>query len=126
MKARFLLNLILLALVMSVVSCKEGKKGGRNLLPPVSGATNEILVVMNKALWDGPMGDTVKNFFQQPQLGLPQSEPMFDVINLPLANFEKIFPFFASAAPFLCLIFAHLLCPDIIFTSCCVKYSDNC
>ncbi len=89
MKARFLLNLILLALVMSVVSCKEGKKGGRNLLPPVSGATNEILVVMNKALWDGPMGDTVKNFFQQPQLGLPQSEPMFDVINLPLANFEK-------------------------------------
>lgn len=89
MKARFLLNLILLALVVSVVSCKEGKKGGRNLLPAVSGATNEILVVMNKALWDGAMGDSIKNFFQQPQLGLPQGEPMFDVINLPLANFEK-------------------------------------
>lgn len=89
MKARFLLNLILLALVVSVVSCKEGKKGGRNLLPPVSGATNEILVVMNKALWDGAMGDSIKAFFEQPQLGLPQGEPMFDVINLPLANFEK-------------------------------------
>lgn len=89
MKARFLFYLILLASVMSAVSCKEGKKGGRNLLPAVSGATNEILVVMNKALWDGPMGDTVKGFFEQPQLGLPQSEPMFDVINLPLANFEK-------------------------------------
>lgn len=89
MKARFLFNLILLAVVVSAVSCKEGKKGGRNMLPAVSGATNEILVVMNKALWDGAMGDTIKSFFQQPQLGLPQSEPMFDLINLPLANFEK-------------------------------------
>lgn len=89
MKARFLLNLILLASVVSVVSCKEGKKEGRNLLPAVSGATNEILVVMNKALWDGAMGDSIKSYFGQPQLGLPQSEPMFDVINLPLANFEK-------------------------------------
>lgn len=88
MKTRFLLNLILLALAVSVVSCKQEKKGG-SMLPSISGATNEILVVMNKSLWNGPMGDTIKNFFQQPQLGLPQGEPMFDVINLPLANFEK-------------------------------------
>src|SRR5438876_2821822 len=29
------------------------------------------------------------------------------------ASFEKSFPRFASAAPFLCLIDDHLLCPDI-------------
>src|SRR5207302_8555860 len=29
------------------------------------------------------------------------------------ASFEKSFPRFASAAPFLCLIELHLLCPDM-------------
>src|SRR2546425_6992746 len=33
------------------------------------------------------------------------------------ASFEKSFPRFASAAPFLCLIELHLLCPDIALLS---------
>lgn len=88
MKAYFLLILILPAIILSTVSCKEGQKGN-TMFSSVSGATNEILVVMNKALWNGAMGDTIKDFFQQPQLGLPQAEPVFDLINLPLANFDK-------------------------------------
>ena len=31
-----------------------------------------------------------KEFFGQPQLGLPQGEPVFDLINLPPSNFEKM------------------------------------
>lgn len=68
-------------------SCKDG--GGNPMLQPVSGSTNELMVVMPKELWTGEMGDTIKHFFGQEQAGLPQSEPIFDLINIPPANFER-------------------------------------
>lgn len=87
MKPQTLFKLILLAVAFSAISCKES--GQKLMLSSVTGATNEIMLIMNKVLWDGPVGDTIKSYFEQEQLGLPQPEPMFDVINLPLANFEK-------------------------------------
>lgn len=88
MKLRLLTHVILLAVILSVFSCKEGGKGA-SISSPVSGAANEVLVIMNKTLWNGQPGDTVKAFFRQPQAGLPVPESVFDVINLPLANFDK-------------------------------------
>src|SRR3954454_2493808 len=38
--------------------------------------------------------------------------PSFAATMIPRESFEKSFPRFASAAPFLCLIDDHLLCPD--------------
>ncbi len=77
----------LLTLVSSILlgvllfsACKD-MGGGK--LQSVSGTTNELLVVMPKNLWDGAMGDTVRQFFGQEMTGLPQKEPIFDMINLP-------------------------------------------
>src|SRR5215831_4283580 len=39
--------------------------------------------------------------------------PSFAATMIARDSFEKSFPRFASAAPFLCLIEDHLLCPDI-------------
>ena len=38
--------------------------------------------------------------------------PSFAATMIARVSFEKSFPRFASAAPFLCLIDDHLLCPD--------------
>src|SRR5579871_6615646 len=38
--------------------------------------------------------------------------PSFAATMIPRASFENSLPRFASAAPFLCLIDDHLLCPD--------------
>src|SRR6266849_5351072 len=38
--------------------------------------------------------------------------PSFAATMIPRESFEKSLPRFASAAPFLCLIDDHLLCPD--------------
>src|SRR5450755_1385667 len=44
---------------------------------------------------------------------LPGSPPpSFAATMIPRASFENSLPRFASAAPFLCLIDDHLLCPD--------------
>lgn len=87
MKPTLLFRPVLFIVVLALaISCKDGQK---SMLPAVNGATNEILVVMNKSLWDGNVGDTVKHWFGQDQVGLPQAEPIFDLLNLPLAMFDK-------------------------------------
>lgn len=74
--------------VVILASCKDtGSR--RSVLPAVTGATNELLVVAPQGVWKGPVGDTIKQFFGQDQIGLPQSEPIFDIINLPPSAFDK-------------------------------------
>ena len=46
MKIRILVSLLVLTLSYFLFSCKEGGGGRRSALPPVSGSTNELLVVM--------------------------------------------------------------------------------
>src|SRR5206468_6841193 len=43
--------------------------------------------------------------------------PSFAATMIARVNFEKSLPRFASAAPFLCLIDDHLLCPDTLLLS---------
>ena len=85
MKTIALIRLCVPALVFfSVVSCRDQK-------PPVSnfsGSLNEVLVIMDKNDWNGAAGDTVKAWFRQEQPGLPQPEPVLDMINLPRSSFE--------------------------------------
>lgn len=72
----------------SMIACKDG--GGRKaVLQAVTGSVNEILVITPKVRWDGPIGDSIRAYFGQPQMGLPQGEPMFDLISLPISNFDK-------------------------------------
>lgn len=89
---RIFVVLLCVVTIATLSSCKDGGKigkAGKSMLSPVSGATNELMVIMPKALWDGQVGDTVKHFFGQVQFGLPQGEPVFDLINLPFSRFEK-------------------------------------
>ena len=88
-KKKKVFYVLFVVIMVSVWSCKEGGKAGKSMLSPVSGATNELMVIMPKALWDGAVGDTIKQFFGQAQIGLPQGEPIFDLLNLPPARFEK-------------------------------------
>ncbi len=85
------LSVVLLAGLLlggGLISCKEGG-GRRAALQAVTGSVNEILVITPKERWDGPLGDTIRAFFGQPQMGLPQGEPVFDMISLPMSNFNK-------------------------------------
>lgn len=78
--------ILLIGLVFS--SCKDADNR-KSMLQSVSGATNELMVILPKGQWDGAVGDSIKQFFAQPQIGLPQGEPIFDLINLPPSNFER-------------------------------------
>lgn len=87
---RKVLAILLMGLLLGsgLISCKEG--GGRKAaLQAVTGSVNEILVITPKVRWDGPIGDSIRAYFGQPQMGLPQGEPVFDLISLLMSNFDK-------------------------------------
>ncbi len=82
----FIAVFILSALLFN--SCGTDQK---TLLPKVSGSAGEILVVVNKNYWDSPLGDSVEHWFEGDFTSLPQSEPMFNIIQIPRSAFNNIF-----------------------------------
>jgi len=86
MKYRFI---ILSAFLVFVYSCESKQK--KYSKRSASGASGEILVVADKPLWEGAIGSTLRDIFQEPQYGLPQPEPKFDMVNLLPGAFTKLF-----------------------------------
>ncbi len=80
--------LIFASLVFILSSCKMDRSG----LPPSTGKTNEMLIVMNNETdWNGRIGKTVKEFFGDCLEGLPQPEPKYTMAFIPEKNFSKMF-----------------------------------
>jgi Domain of unknown function (DUF4837) len=48
-----------------------------------SGDINTIAVIMNDALWNGEVGDSLRNKLAVPVFGLPQEEPLFTINQYP-------------------------------------------
>ncbi len=57
----------------------------------VTGRAGELVVVISKDSWDGIPGKVIRETLSQPHIGLPQEEPLFDVIDVPHAAFKDIF-----------------------------------
>ncbi len=78
-KAYFLL------LVYLLVGCyNSSKKNDVNY----SGKLNTIAVIIDDDLWNGEVGDSIRNKFASPVLGLPQEEPLFSLNQYPVKLLE--------------------------------------
>ena len=71
------------------LSCSEDQQ---KLLPASSGNVNNISVVTNEELWDGAVGEVIRENFSRPIYGLPQREPVFSLKHIP----SKVFSGFAT------------------------------
>lgn len=94
MKKIYLMKWMLpLFVLCACYACKETTKTAKtakekNTLSALGGSLHEILVILDTERWNGNVGDTIKQWFKQQQLGLPQPEPMFDLLCLPAASFK--------------------------------------
>lgn len=61
---------------------------GSSLMKSVTGKPGDIIVVIAKGYWTGNVGDTISRYLSQPQLCLPQEEPIFNVVNVPPEVFK--------------------------------------
>ncbi len=57
----------------------------------VTGRAGEIVVVIPKKTWESSAGTKMREILAQSQLGLPQDEPIFELIDVPPAAFKEIF-----------------------------------
>ncbi len=62
-----------------------------NYLPGYSGNIGEVVVVIDGFHWNSITGEIIKNTLAHPQSGLPQDEPVLNLVQISSKNFSKIF-----------------------------------
>lgn len=84
---------------MSTISCdtnsNQGGAGGR-IMPNIQGGAGEVLVVMDNFNWENSAGELLQDVLKEEYPGLPQSEPLFDVIHITSASFDDFYKFHRS------------------------------
>lgn len=80
--------LFLITVSFSIVSCEEMNE---RVLPSCTGKAGDLLIVMDSLYYNHEAGDAIKQIFSQEQDGLPQPEPLFNVIQVPQRSFARIF-----------------------------------
>ncbi|WP_347373623.1 DUF4837 family protein [Aequorivita sp. Q41] len=75
--------LVLFSLLFSFTSCSEGGKRDKSLLPSSVGNINSLVIITPNELWNGIVGEAIRNNFAAPTDGLPQDEPLFSMNQMP-------------------------------------------
>lgn len=78
------LYFILLFISIFFISCKEENTTARK----TTGKVNNISVIIDDLLWNGEIGDSIRNKFASPVTGLPQEEPLFNINQYPVKLME--------------------------------------
>lgn len=78
---------VLLAFV-TLMSCNEGNKKTQRILPKSVGNINVLQIVTPNSLWNGIVGEAIRNNFAAPTDGLPQDEPLFSMNQMPPEAFS--------------------------------------
>ncbi|MDO6595857.1 DUF4837 family protein [Oceanihabitans sp. 2_MG-2023] len=75
--------LCIAVLILFFTSCNDSKKSNKRIVSASSGTLNNISVVVNNDLWDGSVGEAIRDVLAAPIYGLPQDEPIFTMAQIP-------------------------------------------
>jgi len=83
-------QLVTVSIILSLLfSC--GGKGQTSGLKNITGRPGELVIIINSEIWEGTVDSIFSSVLEQPQLGLPQSEAIFKLTNVPFKAFADIF-----------------------------------
>lgn len=81
---------LLFAAITLLTSCDNKEKVAKK--DRSAGGTSEIMVVtQNDEQWDGMIGDSIREFFLQPQYGLPQPEAISKLAHIKVSGMTDMF-----------------------------------
>ncbi|QWX83652.1 DUF4837 family protein [Cellulophaga sp. HaHaR_3_176] len=75
-----------ICLLVLFSACKDGKE--TKYSPDSIGAINSLAVVMDNELWQGEVGDKVREYFAAPVVGLTMEEPLYTINYMPPSVFS--------------------------------------
>lgn len=84
------LSVLIIIASMIFWSCEEGK-GSSSTKPKARGAIGEIILAIDSVKWDGPVGDAIRNVFEEDVPGLIRGERMFDVRKVDPRAMSRLF-----------------------------------
>lgn len=73
--------------LVTVLSCEDSKNAKR-ILSASSGNINNLSVVVDNNLWEGKVGESIRNVLGDDVYGLPQDEPLFTLRQMPTVVFS--------------------------------------
>ena len=77
-------NFLCIAIVMLLfTSCNDDEKSNKRIVSASSGTLNNISVVVSNDLWEGKVGESIRDVLAAPIYGLPQDEPIFTMAQIP-------------------------------------------
>ena len=78
-------HFLILFVCLLLFSCKKENEA---LPRKTNGKINTISVIIDDQLWNGDIGDSIRNKFASPVIGLPQEEPLFNINQYPTKLLE--------------------------------------
>ena len=81
----------MLIFLTSFSSCVDEKSSEAKKARSVGGSSEILMVTQNDEQWNGQMGQSVRDFFEQEQYGLPQPEKNFKVAHINLDALNDMF-----------------------------------
>lgn len=81
----------IIAALLLFGGCKNGTQKKQPLLPSVSGKPGDITLVIDKKHWEGDLGDSIKGIFYQEIYGLPNIEPLYDLMQVTHRSFSNLY-----------------------------------
>lgn len=76
--------------VLTIASCNEEKRK-KALLPNISGKAGEVIVVIDKGLWEGSVGTVLRDTLTADCPFLPQREPLYNLVDVAPSGFGNMF-----------------------------------
>ncbi|MBO5418506.1 MAG: DUF4837 family protein [Bacteroidales bacterium] len=87
---RVLKSIITVALLIMACSCNENSRK-KALLPNISGKAGEVIVVIDKADWEGQIGSVIRDTLAADCPYLPQREPLYSLVDIIPSGFSNMF-----------------------------------
>ena len=87
---RILNFLAALSAIMCLAACSNGSSH-KSLLPNVSGKAGEVIVVIEKADWEGALGNEVREVLAMDCPWLYVKEPLYSLVNVAPGGFADLF-----------------------------------
>ncbi len=78
-----LFTIALFSLFIAFTSCNNSGTKDKSLVPNSVGNINSLQIITPNDLWNGVVGEAIRNNFAAPTDGLPQDEPLFSMNQMP-------------------------------------------
>lgn len=75
--------LLVTVISLLILSCNDGKSSNEKILFESTGIINNVSVIVDNDLWNGSVGEAIREVLTVPVYGLPQDEPTFNINQIP-------------------------------------------